>query len=96
MSTSKALEHAAQLIEKVGWIQGQHSSEHGFCTVAAIQWAARDDVERAAAEQQLADRIRQEKPTPLPLDNWSTIVCWNDDPFRIRDDVLQMLRGAMS
>ena len=99
---SNTLGQAAALIEKVGWIRGQYSSEHGYCAVGAITWAARDHVDKEQAQSKLATVIKERFGTEFldskqyPLDDWAVIVTWNDDPFRTRDDVVNLLKELAS
>lgn len=100
---SNTLAQAATLIEKVGWIRGQYSSGQGYCAVGALTWAARDHVDKEQAQHALAEAIRAQDNNgidhPEQLDDWATIVLWNDNPFRTREDVLGLLRqlaGASS
>lgn len=89
----KALQHAADLIEKKGWIQGSYGDHvHGFCSIGALNTVADPDVYYQAT-QRLAITVPEEFCRRLKP-SIQRIIEYNDTPGRTKEEVLQLFRKA--
>ena len=86
MTAKQVLLHAASMIKRKGWIQGEFKNARGVCVIGAIQEAAWD--------LNATDRTRAVVLRRLRKVTADYIAEWNDDPLRTKREVLAALRKA--
>ena len=97
------LARAADLIDELGWHQGDYRGARGeVCGLAAVQLAAEvlpgssvpptPDTAYCAAAKLLSARLG--RTVPDAVEAIAKIVAWNDEPGRTREQVTAALRGG--
>ena len=101
-----ALRKSIELLEEHGWIRGKMRSADGFCSLGAVRQGAllavgEDDTEhtvqsfrealedmRMQVDKAVRDVIREHY-------DYSSIVFWNDNIHRTREEVLGVFHEAL-
>lgn len=88
-SVGDVLEYAADLIESCGWLQGTLWNNEGFCMVGAIMNAPTRIISlQCEAADYLINYMR------VHGYNARSIPDWNDNPWRTKFEVLEVLRQS--
>lgn len=83
---------AADLIEAHGWVQGSFgSSEGGFCALGAIRHVVAATL---GGGVEAASAFNDTRSVLMKHIGARSVVNWNDDFARTKDDVVATLRGA--
>jgi hypothetical protein len=84
MTPQEVLSGAADLIEEHGWVRGEYGGEeHGFCAMGAILYRSHG---YALAYNRARQRLMRE------LVHSGSIVFWNDNVAKSKDEVVETLR----
>ncbi|MBM4570307.1 hypothetical protein GS534_24420 [Rhodococcus hoagii] len=105
-TAADAIRKGIELLEENGWIQGEMHTVGGYCSLGAVRQGALlaladDDVEHTAesfrgaledlrmrADQVVRDVIKEKY-------DYSSIVFWNDNIRRTREEVLGVFHEAL-
>lgn len=105
-TTADAIRKGIELLEEHGWIQGTMHTSDGYCSLGAVRQGAllalgEDDVEHTVESFRgaLEDlRMRVDKVVRDVIKekyDYSSIVFWNDNIHRTREEVLGVFHEAL-
>lgn len=94
MTSSEVIAGAKKLILEKGWVKGSYICDRGYCLSGALSYSTPGKCEN---RQAFYDACKIVNSTIDPLNSswqFNVIEQWNDEPKRIKEDIVKLLDTA--